>query len=788
MALGMYLSNPSVTHLTCRAVAGVGRSYKGEGENASRFGAAGACEHLVVALKTHVFNTSLCEWACAAIASLAEDNQANQATFAAFVAPGGGVLRVAPLLVYTLKTHRSNVKVSAQAIFAVRSLCTGSTPAISYSGGGNEYIEAFGNILNSASVDMTDDDVQVAASTAAARIESSAPLTMPVQKQLSLAGIIPVCLKVLKTHRDINGVAQNCCWVIGHIVAPETTPLTNPAEEFSAVDDKDFMDINAVQVDSGDEGNSPRESTGSLNPITPRGARLPENNELYKCTQHWDLLQSTLQMNLMKPTLVKYVCEAISTFATHGKVFHESTCDAVMTAFLKYTDPQYDLVIESVLFAIGNLAESHEENRGRLAKQQVCQLIDQIFSKIPEGEHIFSGAFRAVQGLANDSPEMKTRFMKKSNFSIGMVRAMYDELESEAVSLHGCAAITALTQNEPDFQRKLSPACNFLADVLIEHQKSPLVVSEAFRAISSLSHADMTNRNKLGVADCCEWVPKVLGMYVTANFAKTYMDTMAVSSRTSFSVRTAFNAELNNLIHWGVRCIADLAANHPNNQAKLGANGACELLVTLIKNIRPVDSFLSADEQKVAKEESCKMAKWVCWALGNIVQLGKGSTMSIQDEGQFSVTKGLGGQAMIQAQKNVKNTARLAAAGAVDALLVMMLIYAHVDGEVAQWASRAMNNMGKSRGLKAQMIERGAVDTLRTLMHQYAHRNSHPSSPRGGNGRPGSPKGGRGRRMSVLSAPSGATCAAYEMIKIAIDTLTDAKTLDTYANGHESDT
>lgn len=800
-ALGIYLSNPSVTLLTCRAVAGVGLNPAGihNVENATRFGEAGACEHLVCALKTNVFNTSLCEWACAAIAALADAHAANQATFASYVAPGGGVLRVAPLLVYTLKTHRSNAKVSAQAILAMQALCT--TKHCPDAPGGiqlspeNEYTEAFGDILNKSSPDMTDEEVQLAASSAATFMENSVFVTMSLQKQFSLAGIVPVCLKTLKTHRDIDSVAEHCCWIIGRIVALEYAPMENPAEEFarqrSTSDPLEMLRIESEDVCGDDD------SKGLPHPpVTPGGSlRLPENNDLYMCHQHWDLLQSTLSMNLMRPTLVRHVCSAISMFAMNGHLYHEPICDAVMTAFLKYTDPQFDLVIQSILICIGNLAESHPDNKARLAKQQACQLIDQIFNKYIDGENVFSGAYRAVQGLAKGDSHIKDIFLRYPNFSISMVRAMYNELESEAVSRYGCAAITELAHNNPDFQRKLSPVCNFLADVLIEHQKSPSVICEAFRAISALSHANMTNRNRLGAGDCCEWVPKVLGMYVTANFAKNYMDAMTASHRTSFSARNVFNAELSQLIHWGVRCIADLAANHPNNQAKLGANGACEILVTLIKNIRPVDSFLSLEEQKNAQEISCTMAKWVCWALGNIVQLGKGSSMSIEDEGHFSVTKGLGAQAMIGAQKNVKNTARLAAAGAVDALLVMMLIYAHVDGEVAQWASRAMNNMGKSRGLKAQMLDKGAVSTLQMLLQHFPEDVEDPHVPApaappplGADAdaaavapersrsrstspnRSGSPKQ-RGKRMSIILAPSGAPGAANEWIRMAIDTL-----------------
>jgi hypothetical protein len=45
----------------------------------------------------------------------------------------------------------------------------------------------------------------------------------------------------------------------------------------------------------------------------------------------------------------------------------------------------------------------------------------------------------------------------------------------------------------------------------------------------------------------------------------------------------------NLLLYWVIKAIGDLAANNPNNQTKLGREGACELLVAVLDH-EPVAS------------------------------------------------------------------------------------------------------------------------------------------------------------------------------------------------------
>ena len=55
---------------------------------------------------------------------------------------------------------------------------------------------------------------------------------------------------------------------------------------------------------------------------------------------------------------------------------------------------------------------------------------------------------------------------------------------------------------------------------------------------------------------------------------------------------------------WAVRAIANLAANNPNNQTKLGAAGACEFLVKTIRMSLPGDSSFEGDAASASTSTS----------------------------------------------------------------------------------------------------------------------------------------------------------------------------------------
>jgi hypothetical protein len=275
------------------------------------------------------------------------------------------------------------------------------------------------------------------------------------------------------------------------------------------------------------------------------------------------------------------------------------------------------------------------------------------------------------------------------------------------VSQWGCCAIAELAYKNPVNQAKLSAACNYMGDILEAHYKSPVVAKEACRAISILCHGNITNRNKLGASDACSAVPKVLFHHI----------------------------DNKDITFWAVRAVADIAANHPNNQTKLGGKGACDGLVNVLKRIltqtkqaassapsspigtlvetdnfdisKPTQSESESESEKILRENAI-LAKWTCWAIGNIVQLGKGAAMIIEDSGKKPA----------RSMSTQKNTYYLGHAGAAEILVELINLYED-DADTVLWAARAINNMAKSRTLKSDLIQNGALETLTRMFTKY---------------------------------------------------------------------
>ena len=105
---------------------------------------------------------------------------------------------------------------------------------------------------------------------------------------------------------------------------------------------------------------------------------------------------------------------------------------------------------------------------------------------------------------------------------------------------------------------------------------------------------------------------------------------------------------------WAIRAVADLAANNPNNQTKLGLGGACEALVDVVKVLASnkeggvgsishysdggygvtcdlatsapsyslaltVTTDDAANDVGTAVDDEA-LAKWTVWAIGNLVR------------------------------------------------------------------------------------------------------------------------------------------------------------------------
>lgn len=135
---------------------------------------------------------------------------------------------------------------------------------------------------------------------------------------------------------------------------------------------------------------------------------------------------------------------------------------------------------------------------------------------------------------------------------------------------------------------------------------------------------------------------------------------------------------------WAVRAVADLAANNPNNQAKLGAHGACEALVKALGGVG-------------SPREDERVAAYALWAIGNTVQLGRDSGL-VTDA---APAKGLGSAVGITSASAVRNTQRLGTAGVVQAVAAAMARHEQ-SPLVLRWACRAVYNLARSKTLRAQ--------------------------------------------------------------------------------------
>jgi hypothetical protein len=251
-------------------------------------------------------------------------------------------------------------------------------------------------------------------------------------------------------------------------------------------------------------------------------------------------------------------------------------------------------------------------------------------------------------------------------------------------------------------------------------------------------------RNKIGALEACEYVPNMFVLYMKDPYVTL----------------------------WAVRAIADMAANNPNNQARLGNHGACEALVAAIKMITTEDAsyasaltptagltatgslfgmfnaspaFGGAFSSSAAAIESSRnnsssqvladspphsvqstasgkmkspftpaecedLSKWLLWAIGNMIQVGRGGAMMV-DEGSR--------RGVFNMSESVSNSSRINAVGGAEAVTALLLKY-EGNAVIAQWGSRAINSMCRSRTLTVKLLDNRAVDLLNVLLSNHA--------------------------------------------------------------------
>ena len=181
-----------------------------------------------------------------------------------------------------------------------------------------------------------------------------------------------------------------------------------------------------------------------------------------------------------------------------------------------------------------------------------------------EGNPRIYGILPAISGLAALNPSNQTLFNESKTLCHNVAKVLYNELEDRHISQWGCAAVSSLVQFHPGNQLKMSNVCTFVAEIFSAHKTDMEVLTQVFKMTSALAHDNITNRNKLGANEVCQLVPHIF------------------QSQISEMIFNPIFSRHHSPLYWATRAVADLAANNPNNQAKLGEGGACECLVRIL--------------------------------------------------------------------------------------------------------------------------------------------------------------------------------------------------------------
>jgi hypothetical protein len=138
--------------------------------------------------------------------------------------------------------------------------------------------------------------------------------------------------------------------------------------------------------------------------------------------------------------------------------------------------------------------------------------------------------------------------------------------------------------------------------------------------------------------------------------------------------------EEDSTIQLACRVVANLAANHPNNQHKLGASGACEFLLSVLNEL-----CLGNKTDPAAAAVTTRAA---CWAMANLIESSKSAnedkrlTLSILDNMNILDTKSP--LKMLGESRQVKNSQKLLDLDIVTVLLALLKQYSS-DASTLLW-------------------------------------------------------------------------------------------------------
>lgn len=515
--------------------------------NQAGFKNVGINESLVAVLQTHINNAALSGDICRAIYSVANNNVDNSTKMAE--------LGVCTIIAQGMKTH----------LFS-STFCQWSCAAVAALSGNNSQnqltFSELGTIEAIAKLMRQHQNVAIVSTQATRAIRGLCTNNRENQKRAGKTDIVPQCMVLIKTHVLSEGVVEHASWIIGSIeYKPPRIIDADSLSRGSSVGQLEEVGRLTREESSEEDRSASPSDVAAPSPVTAKA--------LYTGISNWDTLFTAMQAHHGKRNSLKWVCAAIAMFAECGKLSHPTICDMLVHLLTEHMES--DTVVQKILYAIGSLARSNAENNQRLSHGgKLLEAIDEIIHGYFEGSAVIYGVLPAISGLAAGQSANQDTFNILPQVCQSIVKIVYNELETDLISQYGCAAVSALVENHPRNQSKLGPMCNYIADVLTTHKQSVTISTEACRTISHLAHKSITNRNRLGAADACS--------------------TLLLPANIFFNdhINASWWKIEHTLLYWTVRAIADLAANNPNNQAKLGYHGACDFLVRIMNERKAV--------------------------------------------------------------------------------------------------------------------------------------------------------------------------------------------------------
>lgn len=548
--LQSHIYNAALSADVCRAIYGFCNN---NADNANKLADLGVCPVLAQGMRQHLFSAPFCQWSCAAVAALTgPTNAKNQISF--------GELGVVEAIARLLPQHQHISIVCAQAARAIRGLTTAHRDNQKRVGRTNLplqvlqfmrmhvqseiVVEHSGWIL--ANIEYKPAPAAAAAARPVANNNTTINTNNNTNNNTSSTGLVAVA------DEDDRGSTKS-------LLSPLALPPSSSAAVLPPPDDEST-------TNDGNNNNG-----GGLT-----GPELISQQAFYTNASHWDLLVATLQAHRQRRNSLKWICAAVAMFAERGQLPHAVLCDVLVQLLTDHAE--FDSVVQKALFAIGALARAHRDNNARLSHHNhhghLFETLDLVLAGYYEGSAVIYGVLPAITGLAEGVEENQEALASLPHVCPAIVKVLYDELETDLISQYACAAIAALAAGHAKNQGKLSRACHFIADVLTTHKRNVTIATEAVRAVSILAHKSITNRNKLGANDCCASVMVPMNIFFAEHINASWWKVDKT------------------LMFWTVRAIADLAANNPNNQAKLGYVGACEFLVNIMKQRKHVPGII----------------------------------------------------------------------------------------------------------------------------------------------------------------------------------------------------